>query len=106
MRKCMSASLALSLAVSAAGWHGAAAGDFKLEEGFTFLFNGKNLDGWKTSKGGEALDGKTEAYKGRFVVKVDKSGIYQIQTRHRVAPAAAGQPGQSFTYALTFESLR
>lgn len=44
--------------------------------------------------------------KGRFAIKVDKSGIYQAQTRHRVAPAAAGQPGQSFTYALTFESLR
>ena len=44
--------------------------------------------------------------KGRFAVKAAKSGVYQIQTRHRVAPAAAGQPGQSFTYALTFESLR
>jgi hypothetical protein len=39
-------------------------------------------------------------------VKVERSGVYQIQTRFRVAPAAAGQPGQSFTYALTFESLR
>ena len=45
------------------------AGDFKLEPGFTLLFNGKNLDGWKEAKGKkEALDGKTEAYKGRFKV--------------------------------------
>ena len=47
----------------------AAAEDFKLEPGFTLLFNGKNLDGWKEASGKkEALDGKTEAYKGRFKV--------------------------------------
>ena len=50
--------------------------DFKLEPGFTLLFNGKNLDGWKTKTGGEALDGKTEAYKGRF--KVMEGGILVI----------------------------
>jgi hypothetical protein len=44
-----------------------AADDFKLEPGFTLLFNGKDLAGWKT-KGGEALDGKVEAEKGRFKV--------------------------------------
>lgn len=48
----------------------------------------------------------TSDAKGRFAVKPDHSGLYHIQTRYRVAPAAAGQPGQSFTYALTFESLR
>ena len=30
----------------------------------------------------------------------------EIQSRYRVAAPAPGQPGQSFTYALTFESLR
>jgi hypothetical protein len=44
-----------------------AADDFKLEPGFVLLFNGKNLDGFKTS-GGEALEGKTDAFKGRFKV--------------------------------------
>src|SRR5260370_33783427 len=45
------------------------ADDFKLEAGFTLLFNGKNLDGWKeASQKKEALDGKTEAYNGRFKV--------------------------------------
>lgn len=44
--------------------------------------------------------------KGRFAVKVDRSGVYQMQARHRVAPAAEGQGGQSHTYSLTFESLR
>jgi hypothetical protein len=47
-----------------------AADDFKPEPGFELLFNGKNLDGWQTQTGKkEPLDGKTEAYKGRFVVK-------------------------------------
>jgi hypothetical protein len=46
--------------------------DFKPEPGYTLLFNGKNLDGWKTKKGGEALDGKTEAEKGRFKVMAGK----------------------------------
>ncbi len=45
------------------------ADDFKLEPGFTLLFNGKNLDGWKeASQKKEPLEGKTEAYKGRFKV--------------------------------------
>lgn len=43
--------------------------EFKPEPGFTLLFNGKNLDGWKEASGKkEALDGKTEAYGGRFKV--------------------------------------
>ena len=37
-------------------------------DGWSPLFNGKNLDGWKT-KEGEALEGKTEAYNGRYKVK-------------------------------------
>jgi hypothetical protein len=50
--------------------------DFKIEEGFKLLFNGKNLDGWKETNGKkEALDGKTEAHNGRFKV-VDGSIVY------------------------------
>ena len=45
--------------------------DFKLEPGFVLLFNGKNLDGWKTQKG-ESLEGKTEAYNNRFKVEGGK----------------------------------
>ena len=42
---------------------------FQDDPGFTPLFNGKNLDGWKEASGKkEALDGKTEAYGGRFKV--------------------------------------
>jgi hypothetical protein len=44
-------------------------GKFKLEAGFTLLFNGKNLDGWQPKgKAKDKLDGKTEAFKGRFKV--------------------------------------
>jgi hypothetical protein len=43
------------------------AGKYQLEPGFTPLFNGKNLDGWKT-KSGDSLEGKTEAFQGRFKV--------------------------------------
>lgn len=47
-----------------------AADEFKPEPGFKLLFNGKNLDGWQT-KGAkpEKLDGKTDAFGKRFVVK-------------------------------------
>jgi hypothetical protein len=46
-----------------------AAEEFKPEPGFTLLFNGKDLTGWKEKTGGKSLDGKTEAYKGRFRVE-------------------------------------
>jgi hypothetical protein len=46
-----------------------AADEFKLEPGFKLIFNGKDLGGWKEADGKrESLDGKTEAYKGRFKV--------------------------------------
>ena len=51
------------------------AGD-KVEPGFTSLFNGKNLDGWKEVGGKkESLTGKSEAYMGRFKV-VDGKLVY------------------------------
>jgi hypothetical protein len=49
---------------------GQAADDFKIEEGYTSLFNGKDLSGWKylpMSK--ESLEGKTETPDKRFEVK-------------------------------------
>jgi hypothetical protein len=47
-----------------------AADEFKLEEGYTSLFNGKDLTGW-TYKGAPkvSLEGKTETPDGRIVVK-------------------------------------
>src|SRR3954465_9155869 len=43
-----------------------AADDFKVEPGFTLLFNGKDLTGWKEKTGGASLSEKTQADKGRF----------------------------------------
>jgi Domain of Unknown Function (DUF1080) len=60
-------SLSLALATMAVPCR--AADDFKPESGYTLLFNGKDLTGWKEKKGDVSLDGKTEAYKGRFTVK-------------------------------------
>jgi hypothetical protein len=40
----------------------------QLEPGFVSLFNGKNLDGWRPKGEKTSLDGKTEAFKGRFKV--------------------------------------
>jgi hypothetical protein len=65
MIRCSRPTVVASPLVLVAAMTAAAGGEGKLEPGFTLLFNGKNLDGWKT-KSGEALDGKTEAYKGRF----------------------------------------
>jgi len=56
----------LAVVILAATW---GQEEFKPEPGFTLLFNGKNLDGWKEASGKkEALEGKTEAYGGRFKV--------------------------------------
>ena len=45
--------------------------DFKLEEGFTSLFNGKDLTGWgyKGKAAMESFDGKTASSDGRYVAK-------------------------------------
>jgi hypothetical protein len=49
---------------------GLGADTFEPEKGYTSLFNGKDLTGWKAGKNGKVpLDGKTEALGGRFQVK-------------------------------------
>ncbi len=72
MRRWTSGLFLASLAIVATSARTRGSDDFKPEPGFTLFFNGKNLDGWKTKKGGESLDGQTEAYKGRFKVTEGK----------------------------------
>ena len=72
MRTLCCATVLAGLALLASAPALPAADDFKLEEGFKLLFNGKDLTGWKTQKDNESLDGKTEAYKGRFKVSDGK----------------------------------
>ncbi len=72
MRSCACALFLLALALLFP-LPGGAADKLALEPGFQLLFNGKNLDGWKEASGEKAsLDGKTEAYKGRFKVVLGK----------------------------------
>lgn len=42
---------------------------------------------------------------GQFAIKVDQPGVFLAMTRYRLAPVA-GKPGQSLTYALTFEAVQ
>jgi hypothetical protein len=56
----------LSLVALALVEPGRAADDFKVEDGYTLLFNGKDLTGWRLGK--EVLDGKTETANKRFMV--------------------------------------
>ncbi len=59
----------LTLAVAVIGLNPAgAADDFKLEPGYTSLFNGKDLKGWKYGKSGEALDAKADTPDKRIQV--------------------------------------
>ncbi len=46
---------------------GRAGDDFKIEEGFTSLLNGKDLTGWRVGR--EDLDGKTASSDGRFAAE-------------------------------------
>jgi len=85
MRLLFSAALVLATCAAVV-----AADEFKPEPGFKLIFNGKNLDGWQTQTGKkEALDGKTEAFGGRFSVKdgelvIDPAvkGDVIIETKH------------------------
>lgn len=47
---------------------GRAADDFKAEDGYIVLFNGKDLTGWEYKGSKEALEGKTETADKRFQV--------------------------------------
>jgi uncharacterized GH25 family protein len=82
---------------------------------FVVLFDGKPVKGQAiTLNAGDDryADTKTPPAivtsddQGRFTIRIARSGVYQMQTRYRVAPTAVDPVGHSYTYALTFESLR
>src|SRR5581483_127260 len=78
--------------------------DFKLEPGFTLLFNGKNLDGWKeASKKKESLDGKTEAYNGRFKV-TDGRLVYDPEVKGDLYIETAKEFGKDVHIKFDFKA--
>jgi hypothetical protein len=78
--------------------------DFKLEKGFTLIFNGKNLDGWKEASGKkESLDGKTEAYKGRFKVS-DGKLIYDPSVKGDLYVETAREYGKDTQIKFDFKA--
>lgn len=89
---------ALLVAVPAAG------DDFAPEPGFKMLLNGKDLTGWKQkgAKGGEALDGKTEAHKGRFKVTKDGTLVIDPAVKGDVRIETAQEFGKETTIRFDF----
>jgi uncharacterized GH25 family protein len=75
------------------------------------LFDGKplanevvTLQGVVTASGDNPapLELRADA-EGRVDVPLKSAGMYQLQSRHRVGPAAAGTKGRSYTIAVTLE---
>lgn len=80
-----------------------AADDFKPEPGFILLFNGKDLSGWKEKgKSGKSLDGKTEAFKGRFKV-VDGAIVIDPSVRGDVRIETVKQFGKDAVIRFEFK---
>jgi uncharacterized GH25 family protein len=82
------------------------------EAKFEVLFDGRPLAGHAIAVhfGDERYSAKkpyaqvkTDAA-GHFAVKLDRPGVYLAMTRHRLLPAAEGQPGTSHTYSVVFEA--
>ncbi len=85
----------------------AAADEFKPEPGFKLIFNGKNLDGWQTKAAGKdgkpmPLDGKTDAYDKRYVVKDGELVIDPAVKGDRYIETAAPLSGD-FTLRFDFK---
>lgn len=88
MRRLLAFALTLTLLLGASAGR---ADDFKPEDGFVSLFNGKDLTGWRYKGSKEALDGKTETPDRRVAVengvivmrekdKDGKGGIKELAT--------------------------
>lgn len=82
------------------------------DAGFEVLLDGKPLAGQKIAvhRADQDQDGAkpmevVSDQAGRFAIKVERPGVFLAMTRYRLAPAE-GKPGQSLTYALTFEAVR
>src|SRR5438445_10261749 len=78
----------------------AADDEFQLEPGFTRLFNGKDLTGWRL--GQEVLDGKTETDDKRFKAK---DGVIVIQGAAKIEDLyTVPEFNRDFTLRLEFRA--
>jgi hypothetical protein len=74
--------------------------EFQVEEGFTSLFNGKDLTGWRLNK--EVLDGKTETDDHRFAAK---DGAIVIQGGKKIEDLyTVGEFNRDFVLRLEFRA--
>jgi hypothetical protein len=79
---------------------GRAGDEFPVEEGFTRLFNGKDLSGWRL--GQESLDGKTETADHRFAAK---DGAIVIQGAPKIEDLyTVREFGRDFVLRLEFRA--
>lgn len=82
----------------------AAGDDFTPEAGFKMLFNGRDLTGWNTkaAKGSESLDGRAEAFKGRFNVSKAGSLLIDPAVKGDVRIETAHEFGKETTIRFDF----
>jgi hypothetical protein len=100
--------LAVFLAVLQITLPGSAADDFKLEEGYVLLFNGKDLTGWErgycppgTRPNDENLDGKTATSDGIFQAA---DGILSASGKGLRAVYTAREYNRDFQLKLEFRT--
>ncbi len=82
--------------------------DFKLEEGYVSLFNGKDLTGWGYEKKDaplESFDGKTASSDGRYIAKNGRLVVTTPPEGRKIAALwTARQFAKDFTLKLEFRA--
>ena len=110
MTRAFPAFFALALLLALLGLHpvGQAADDFKLEEGYTLLFNGKDMTGWElgycpagSRPNSEKLDGKTVSSDKVFTV-VD--GLLVASGKHNRAVYTSKEYNRPFHLKFEFRT--
>jgi len=79
-----------------------AADEFKPEPGFTMLFTGKNLDGWKLKGKKDDLTGQTEAAGGRFKI-VDGTLVIDPKVKGDIIMETAMEFAKDLTIKFEFK---
>ena len=91
------------------GWVETEAADFKLEDGYVSLINGKDLSGWGFRDGegkiAESFDGKSLSSDGRYLVQNGKIIVTTPSTRSKLAQLYTTREfPKNFTLKLEFRA--